>query len=898
MRKRLTKLMAVILVLCMTVALVPMAALAEEAPITPGTVRWVTEEETVECFSEYWGEGDEQVSQGERSSYPLIAYPGFLFWDAGSGFDIGDIGIGKDDIIESCDLIFNVFRDNEGTWEKCLNLGEGLSSNLFFPVSHCAVAFSLNAESGTYYCTVKMSVQLRSGKKIETKEIKSYEWTYEKPDTSLAAPTGLEIREARDGNWMAVCDYDENAVGYVLEWYFYRADDTSPTHCGNTTMYYNFNMLDPSTGTDEVIQIERTEDGKAILGYLSPYTIEMVGEAKYFFRAYALSGDITQVSNSEWSDDSPMLDTKPISEKVNDSLDGITSGVQDEESAKQAVEKLKETEDFTKTELLTALYTDETEDGVCSKIKKIEDNLTSVGAEVKADGDIGLDGDVTILGAKLNAAADANNSDKKVTLNVSKPEVDVDVSQDYINVVQISFDLDHVDYEADDELAVPVMVTMPVPEGIEPFALVILHYHKDGRPPERVSTMRVFKNDKWYVSFSVTSFSPFVFANELTAEVKPESLELDVGEKKELNLFFKESANIPDYIGFHWKSENETVASVTSTQGGITADVTGLTAGSTTISVYGVLSNGAEVVIADSVTVKVTKGVTPGPGTDPDPGTGQDPASKPSEPSSSDITVINPANGSVTASSDSAEPGALVTLTVTPDAGYELKTLTVTGKDGKTVTLTSIGNGKYTFTMPASEVEIQAVFAKIPVALPFTDVKSGDWFKEDVEYVYENGFMNGKTSTIFGPDGDTTRAEAVTVLWRMAGEPRSDRALAYTDTAEDAWYSQAVRWATAAGVVDGYGDGRFGPNDLVTREQLAAMLYRLASWQYGEAPQAGDALTFDDASKVSSWALVPMRWAVRNSIIIGTQGNLLDPQGTAVRAQLAAISSRYARTIG
>ena len=879
MRKGLRAILVFFLVLCMTVALVPMTALAEEEELPrPENLRWATEKGIVEWEYDYYV--DEQYGW-EHHNESEIVHPGDMIWELTPNCD---------EMID--DYWVHVYRENGEEVPHTFDSGAFGWYEKSFSGEMCFDTLStVIRESGTYYFTIQYGKKTENGDIIWGEEVRSDPWIYEKPSEQLSTPTGLELREGEDGTWQAVCDFDEKALGYVICWYIQKDGEDSPTLIYSGFLDYDRISIDLDW------TYYKTEDGKLKLDLLTPTYLLRLGDGEYYFEVYKVSDDVTKVANSDWAV-SPKMKTKPISEKVNDSLDSITSGVSDDESAKQAVERLKETEDFTKTELLTALYTDDTEDGVCSKIKKIEDNLTSVGEEVKVDGDIGLDGDVTILGAKLNAAADANNSDKKVTLNVSKPEVDVEVSQDYINVVQISFDLDNVDYEVGDELAVPVMVTMPIPDGIEPYSLVILHYHKDGRPPEHVSTMRVFKNDKWYVSFSVTSFSPFVFANELTAEVTPKSLEINAGEKGELSLSFKDPSDILDYIGFRWKSENETVASVTSTQGGMRADVTGLTAGSTTINVYGVLSNGAEVIIADSVTVNVTNSVTPGPGTDPNPGTYPGPASKPSEPSSSDITVINPANGSVTASSDSAEPGVLVTLIVTPDAGYELKALTVTNKDGKTVTLTNIGSGKYIFNMPASEVEIQAVFAKIPVALPFTDVKSGDWFRADVEYVYENGFMNGKTSTIFGPDGATTRAEAVTVLWRMAGEPRSEQTLAYTDTAEDAWYSQAVRWATSAGVAGGYGDGRFGPNDLVTREQLAAMLYRLASWQYGEAPQAEDALTFDDASKVSSWALVPMRWAVKNLIIIGIQGNLLDPQGTAVRAQLAAISSRYAKTIG
>ena len=264
------------------------------------------------------------------------------------------------------------------------------------------------------------------------------------------------------------------------------------------------------------------------------------------------------------------------------------------------------------------------------------------------------------------------------------------------------------------------------------------------------------------------------------------------------------------------------------------------------------------------------------------------------------ITVEDSDNGTVTPSRTRASKGITVTLTVKPDEGYKLDTLTVTDKNGNELNLTDKGNGKYTFTMPASAVTVEASFTKddtpVDTGLPFTDVKADDWFYEAVKYVYDNKLMDGTSSTTFAPFMTTNRAMVVTILWRLEGQPETDDAtLSFTDVESGVWYTNAVNWAASKGIVKGYSDTVFAPNDTVTREQLATILYRYAESKGYDVSAKGDLTTFADGAKTSSWAAEAMEWAVGSKLLSGKGGNVLDPTGTATRAEVAQIFMNFAQ---
>ena len=179
-------------------------------------------------------------------------------------------------------------------------------------------------------------------------------------------------------------------------------------------------------------------------------------------------------------------------------------------------------------------------------------------------------------------------------------------------------------------------------------------------------------------------------------------------------------------------------------------------------------------------------------------------------------------------------------------------------------------------------------------ALPFTDVADTAWYADAVQYVYENGLMTGVSESEFAPDGTATRGQIVTILWRLAGSPVVNYAMRYADMDEGAWYGEAVRWAASTGVVTGYSESSFGPNDAITREQLAAILYRYIKTQgQGFTGMWYFPLRYDDAASISSWADEAMHWCVMKGLLNGTSETTLSPQLTATRAQLAAILQRF-----
>ena len=180
---------------------------------------------------------------------------------------------------------------------------------------------------------------------------------------------------------------------------------------------------------------------------------------------------------------------------------------------------------------------------------------------------------------------------------------------------------------------------------------------------------------------------------------------------------------------------------------------------------------------------------------------------------------------------------------------------------------------------------------------PFTDVSESDWFFNDVKFVYQNGLMNGTSATTFSPEGTTSRGMIVTILWRMAGSPdMEDKIWGYpfADVDATAYYGTAVYWARLNGIAGGYDDATFGPNDPITREQMAAILYRYAQYKGYDTTQGGMAIReYADYGQVSSYALEAMDWANATGIVTGTSESTLSPQGQATRAQAAAMFTRF-----
>ena len=250
-------------------------------------------------------------------------------------------------------------------------------------------------------------------------------------------------------------------------------------------------------------------------------------------------------------------------------------------------------------------------------------------------------------------------------------------------------------------------------------------------------------------------------------------------------------------------------------------------------------------------------------------------------------------HGSVTVSPKNASAGSTVTITVKPDSGYVLETISVTDKNGKELKLTDKGNGKYTFTMPASKVEIKVTFMEDNSVLNFFyDVPNDAYYYEAVKWAAENGITGGIGSSLFAPNQPCTRAQIVTFLWRTAGSPVVNYLMPFTDVDEGTYYAEAVRWAASTGIVTGLTETTFGANGVCTRAQVVTMLYRFAKAQGMDTSQGGMAIReFDDFDSVPAYALEAMGWAVNTGVFKGDNDRLL-PQNACTRAQIVTLLRR------
>lgn len=250
------------------------------------------------------------------------------------------------------------------------------------------------------------------------------------------------------------------------------------------------------------------------------------------------------------------------------------------------------------------------------------------------------------------------------------------------------------------------------------------------------------------------------------------------------------------------------------------------------------------------------------------------------------VTTSAVNNGGVNASPSNAEKGATITLTLSPDKGYKLDKLTVTDGSGKSVSTVKKSDTVYTFTMPASAVKVGVSYVKAtetPSETKFNDVSANDWFASAVDYVTGKGMMNGTAANTFSPKANTTRGMLMTVLARHAGEDT---------TGGSVWYEKGMNWAKANGVSDGT-----NPQVNITREQLAAMLYRYAQNKKYDVSGAKSLDGYTDAQSVSSYAVPALQWANAAGVVTGKSGSKLDPKGNATRAEVAAMLMRFCENV-
>ncbi len=261
------------------------------------------------------------------------------------------------------------------------------------------------------------------------------------------------------------------------------------------------------------------------------------------------------------------------------------------------------------------------------------------------------------------------------------------------------------------------------------------------------------------------------------------------------------------------------------------------------------------------------------------------------------INVSSAEGGNVATDKEKAKAGEAVTLTLTPQENYSVKGVTVTASDGSKPEISTSENGKYTFAMPASDVNVTAEFAATTPddqetncpSLNFNDLDTSKWYHEAVDFVLNKGFMRGTGSKTFEPDTNMTRAMLVQILYNLEGTPSISGNSVFTDVSTGSWYFNAVKWAADNQIVNGIGNNLFAPDVSVTREQTATILYRYFQFKGIAVDQKGNLSTFKDGTSVSSWAADAMIWAVGAGVIKGVSSTELQPQGTTTRAQMAQI---------
>ncbi len=255
------------------------------------------------------------------------------------------------------------------------------------------------------------------------------------------------------------------------------------------------------------------------------------------------------------------------------------------------------------------------------------------------------------------------------------------------------------------------------------------------------------------------------------------------------------------------------------------------------------------------------------------------------------ITASAGVGGSISPSGrSSVREGLDKTYTITPESGYAISDVLV---DGKSVGAVS----SYTFDNVQKSHTIEAQFSKLNpntgAGNPFTDVKETDWFYEDVLFVYENGIMLGTSDTTFSPNGTATRGMMAAILWRMEGSPDPSNENPFTDVPAGEYYTDAITWTNERGIFDGYGGGLFGPDDPITRQQLATIFYRYAEYKGYDLTPTDSLDRFTDKGEIADWAQEAVQWAGGSGLMFGTTGTTFDPTDTATRAQIAAMLHRF-----
>lgn len=264
------------------------------------------------------------------------------------------------------------------------------------------------------------------------------------------------------------------------------------------------------------------------------------------------------------------------------------------------------------------------------------------------------------------------------------------------------------------------------------------------------------------------------------------------------------------------------------------------------------------------------------------------------------VNVDKLEHGKVTVSESSSKVGEEITITVTPDKGYDLVRVVVKDSSGKEIAVTAKGNNQYTFKMPASAVTVTVTLRKCP-SLQFTDLDTSLWYHNAVDYVLVHKLMNGTSDTLFAPTLTTDRAMLTTILYNLEGRPAVEEASTFEDVAAGKWYADAIAWAQDNAVVAGTGANTFAPDTKITREQMAVMLYNYAVFKGYDVTKTAELTKFGDADSVSSWAEKALCWATANGLMSGVSSDptvlILNPKGESTRSEMAALMMNFLEKI-
>ena len=691
-------------------------------------------------------------------------------------------------------------------------------------------------------------------------------WTYIAPDAQLSAPDPAGFDWVKDsGHYLSTWQHTgETGTGYYeINWYY---EDGS-------------NFRHASAGCFD-IGVWDADEGSIFDAMLPDELLEEHGNVNVYYCVRAIPADITAYRISEWSDFSDVLDVNNVTLAVNQKLDALLNG-NASSGQTTTVEDVQNALVNKTAELHTAMAADlelsgGPSSGTLEKIQALENTVSdTVDQKIEAKNsapqqikDIATG--ITMIGATLNLADKHPETGTKptVTLELDEPKSGVVIAEQQHNAVQFSMKLNGAIDKDDQEqsgqqLIVPVVIDMPVPAGINPDFLVVLHKLWDGSIEQIRPYIYWNETDgRAHARFVIDSFSDFALV-EYNFRFETDSVTKVLGDAA-FTLAAIGNAYGSEVTYF---SSDPNIAEVDPETGRVTI----LTAGTVTITAIAAATE-----VYPEVQASYVLTVTAPDAFDP----------TPTVPSAGQIQVEQPQNGKVSLSPDSPVKGSSVSINVSPDEGYVLESLTVTDQNGNTVQLIDKGNGEFVFTAPGGKVTVKAVFA--PIKLPFTDVSEGSYYFEAVKWALANGITDGLTATTFAPDEVCTRAQIVTFLWRAAGcpEPESSEN-PFADVKVGTFYYDAVLWAVENGITDGTGADSFSPDATCTRDQTVTFLWRSAG-----KPDAGTENPFVDV-KNGEWYTNAVLWAVENSITDGTGKDTFSPSANCTRGQTVTFLYRY-----